>query len=79
MAFSCLIPMLIRMAFVQVIILYGTNNALAPSGGWSEEERRRREIGSRLVLASRVFYAATYVEIMFHCLTLFPGGLILVS
>ena len=45
------------MALVQVILLYGTNNVVTI--GLSEKEISRREVGSRLVLASRVFYAAT--------------------
>jgi hypothetical protein len=52
-----LIPLFVRMAFVHVILLYGTNNVdvtdLPP------EQIRRRTIGSGLVLASRFFYAAT--------------------
>lgn len=59
LAFACVIPLFIRMALVQVIVLYGTNNSLAPAGGWSETELRHRVIGSKLVLASRIFYAAT--------------------
>lgn len=47
------------MGLVHVILLYGTNNSLAPEGGWSDVELSHRVIGSRLVLASRLFYAAT--------------------
>lgn len=50
-----LIPLLIRMGLVHVVLLYGTNNVVSTS--LSAEEIRRREIGSRLVLASRIFYA----------------------
>lgn len=57
LAFACLIPLFCRMALVHVILLYGTNNAITT--GLTAEEIRHREIGSRLVLASRVFYAAT--------------------
>lgn len=45
------------MAFVHVVLLFGTNNAV--NTGFSEEDVRRRVIGSRLVLVSRIFYAAT--------------------
>lgn len=49
------IPLLIRMALVHVVLLYGTNNT--KTAGLTEEEIRRREIGSRLVLGARIFYA----------------------
>lgn len=45
------------MALVHVILLYGTNNAITT--GLTAEQIYHRSIGSRLVLASRVFYAAT--------------------
>lgn len=51
-----IIPLLLRMAFVHVVLLYGTNNTVLV--GLTAEDLRRREIGSRLVLASRVMYAA---------------------
>ncbi|KUJ17227.1 uncharacterized protein LY89DRAFT_585462 [Mollisia scopiformis] len=57
LAFACLIPLFIRMAFVHVILLFGTNNAITT--GLSDEDIWRRSIGSRLVLVSRIFYAAT--------------------
>lgn len=58
-----IIPLYLRMGCVHVILLHGTNNAqfspnLLPL---SEEDLRRRALGSGLVLASRMFYAATYV------------------
>ncbi|EPE31194.1 hypothetical protein GLAREA_04161 [Glarea lozoyensis ATCC 20868] len=40
-----------------MILLYGTNNALITDQ--SESALRRRAIGSKLVLVSRIFYAAT--------------------
>lgn len=57
LAFACLIPLFGRMAFVHVILLYGTNNTVTT--GLSQEEIHKRIIGSKLVLASRIFYAAT--------------------
>lgn len=57
LAFACIIPLVARMALVHVILLYGTNNAVTT--GLTADEIHKREIGSRLVLASRVFYAAT--------------------
>ena len=59
LAFVCLIPLLCRMALVHVVLLYGTNNAITT--GLTDEEIWHRSIGSRLVLVSRIFYAATYV------------------
>ena len=59
LAFVCLIPLLIRQALVHVILIYGTNNVITV--GLSDEEIHRRSVGSRLVLASRIFYAATCV------------------
>jgi len=50
-----LIPLLMRMALVHPILLYGTNNIQLD--GLTDEEIHMREIGSRLVLASRICYA----------------------
>lgn len=61
LALWCLIPLLVRMALVHVVLLFGTNNSMEPAHGWSAEELYRRRTGSQMVLASRVFYAATYV------------------
>lgn len=52
---ASLIPLLVRMAFVHVILLFGTNNTKTAS--LSPGEIRHRELGSKLVLASRIFYA----------------------
>lgn len=59
LAFACLIPLLGRMAVVHVILLFGTNNTVTT--GLTDEQIHRRAIGSRLVLVSRIFYAATWV------------------
>ncbi len=56
-AFACLIPLFIRMGFVHIVLLYGTNNML--TDGISDDIIAQRVIGSRLVLGSRIFYAAT--------------------
>jgi hypothetical protein len=45
---------------VHVIFFHGTNNVRL-GADMPAEEIERRSVGSRLVLASRVFYAATYV------------------
>ncbi|KAL4750714.1 hypothetical protein BDW72DRAFT_110282 [Aspergillus terricola var. indicus] len=52
---ASIIPLLARMAFVHVILIWGTNNTKID--GLTDEEIRHREIGSRLVLAARIFYA----------------------
>lgn len=50
------VPLLARMACVHVILLWGTNNTVTQ--GLTPTEIRHREIGSKLVLAARIFYAA---------------------
>jgi hypothetical protein len=57
LAFACLIPLLARMAFVHVVLLYGTNNAITTE--LSDLEIEHRILGSKFVLISRIFYAAT--------------------
>ncbi|RJE20357.1 integral membrane protein [Aspergillus sclerotialis] len=52
---ASVIPLLIRMALVHVVLLWGTNNT--KNAGLTLEEIHHREIGSRLVLAARIFYA----------------------
>ncbi|KAI4237527.1 MAG: hypothetical protein LQ349_001770 [Xanthoria aureola] len=51
-----MIPLLGRMALVHVVLIYGTNNVSLD--GLSAEQLHRREVGSKLVLASRIMYAA---------------------
>ena len=51
-----IIPLMIRMGLVHVVLVWGTNNAL--TAGLTDVEIRHREIGSKLVLASRIMYAA---------------------
>ena len=57
------IPLLIRMGLIHVILLFGTNNAFPQDDAhlFDAEEIRLREIGSRLVLPARIFYALLYV------------------
>ncbi|MCJ1439088.1 hypothetical protein MMC27_008479 [Xylographa pallens] len=55
MAWS-IIPLVGRMAFVHLVLRWGTNNAITT--GLSAEDIHHREIGSKLVLAARIFYAA---------------------
>jgi len=51
-----IVPLLIRMAFVHVVLLFGTNNTA--TGELTPGQIHQRQIGSQLVLASRVMYAA---------------------
>ncbi len=53
--FWSIIPLMARMGLVHLVLLWGTNNAI--TDGLSPDEIRHREIGSRLVLASRIMYA----------------------
>ncbi|KAL9060763.1 MAG: hypothetical protein Q9162_000467 [Coniocarpon cinnabarinum] len=59
-----IVPLLIRMALVDPILLYGTNNT--DPYGLDPIAIREREKGSKLVLASRIFYAMLYVPLMFR-------------
>jgi len=58
--FASVIPLLIRMGLVHAILLFGTNNIT--TDGLSAQDIREREMGSKLVLASRIFYAILYVH-----------------
>ncbi|PYH49715.1 putative integral membrane protein Pth11-like [Aspergillus saccharolyticus JOP 1030-1] len=49
------IPLLIRMACVHVILIWGTNNV--KTAGLSAENINHRVVGSKLVLVARIFYA----------------------
>lgn len=49
-------PLLARMALVHLVLLWGTNNTTTT--GLTPLERQHREVGSKLVLASRIMYAA---------------------
>jgi hypothetical protein len=57
-----LLPLYLRMGCVHFILLYGTNNAQLEGAGLSEDLLRKKSIASGFVLASRIFYAATYVS-----------------
>ncbi|KMP07556.1 hypothetical protein DIZ76_017266 [Coccidioides immitis] len=50
-----IIPLLIRMGFVHMVLLWGTNNAVTT--GFSAQDVSHRELGSRMVLGARIFYA----------------------
>jgi uncharacterized membrane protein YuzA (DUF378 family) len=53
--FGNILPLLIRMGLLHVILIWGTNNT--KTAGLTSVEIHHRSIGSRLVLASRIFYA----------------------
>lgn len=54
-----LVPLLLRMAFVHPILLYGTNNVLVDdTHALTETEIYHRSIGSGLVLFSRILHPA---------------------
>jgi hypothetical protein len=55
MAWS-IIPLLARMGCIHVVLIYGTNN-VDINGLTDPVKIRRREIGSQVVLAARIFYA----------------------
>jgi hypothetical protein len=60
MAWS-IIPLMARMGFAHVVLLYGTNNVDA-SALTDPTKIHHREVGARMVLAARVFYAMLYVR-----------------
>ena len=59
---SSMVPLMSRMALVHVVLLWGTNNTQNGTTGMSSDEISHREIGSRLVLGARVFYAVLYTH-----------------
>lgn len=52
---ASLIPLFARMAFAHVVLLWGTNNT--KTAGLTPLDISHREVGSKLVLAARIFYA----------------------
>jgi hypothetical protein len=51
-----IIPLMARMGFVHVVLIYGTNN-VDTTGLTDPVKIRHREIGSQMVLGARIFYA----------------------
>lgn len=51
-----IIPLLARMGLVHMVLIWGTNNTI--TAGLTRLDIEHREIGSRVVLASRIMYAA---------------------
>lgn len=58
-AAGALLPLYLRIACAHIALLYGTNNAQFGGSTLSPDEVVKRVTGSRVVLAERVFYAAT--------------------
>lgn len=58
--FWSIIPLLARMAFVHVILIWGTNNTVTL--GLTDAEIQHRAVGSKLVLPARILFA-TYIWI----------------
>lgn len=56
-----LLPLVLRAVCVHFVLRYGTNNVNLEGVKLTQDEIDKRIIGSRMVLASRIFYAATYV------------------
>lgn len=52
---ASIVPLLIRMAFVHPVLIWGTNNTR--TAGLTPDQIHHRELGSKLVLAARIFYA----------------------
>lgn len=55
MVMISVVPLVIRMVLVHFVLVLGTNNTT--TGELTGQEIRNREIGSKLVLAARIFYA----------------------
>lgn len=60
-----LIPLLARMGLVHLVLLWGTNNTTTE--GLTARDIHYRQIGSRLVLVSRIMYAM--LSVSFHIST----------
>jgi hypothetical protein len=50
-----IVPLMMRTGFIHVVLHNGTNNV--ETSGLTELQIQQRELGSRLVLAARCFYA----------------------
>jgi hypothetical protein len=57
-----LLPLYLRMACTHVVLLYGTNNIELAGLDLSPEEIQQRIVASKVVLAGRIFHAATFVN-----------------
>ena len=59
-----IVPLLARMALVHVVLIWGTNNTI--TDGLAPLDLQHRQVGSKLVLASRIVYAALYVRFRYR-------------
>jgi hypothetical protein len=50
------VPLMLRVGVVHLVLTYGTNNV--DISGLTDDDVRKRAVGSRLVLLARVLYAA---------------------
>ncbi|KAJ4257896.1 hypothetical protein NW757_003524 [Fusarium falciforme] len=66
-----LLPLVLRAVCVHFALRYGTNNVNLEGVKLTQDEIDKRVIGSRMVLASRIFYAATLWIIKFTTLEFF--------
>ncbi|KAH8675114.1 hypothetical protein BGZ61DRAFT_458344 [Ilyonectria robusta] len=66
-----LIPLILRAVCVHFVLLYGTNNVNLDGLDLTQSEIDKRVIGSRLVMATRVFYAAVLWIIKYTTLEFF--------
>lgn len=53
-----LIPLLARMGFIHVVLLYGTNNVQTVGHQYTETQLHHKSLGARFVLVARISYAA---------------------
>ena len=78
-AAAAIIPLYLRMGCVHVILSHGTNNADFSGADLTDSELHNKAVASGLVLASRIFYAATYVSPpppnKCHDVLLYAGGM----
>ncbi|KAF7535003.1 hypothetical protein G7Z17_g13275 [Cylindrodendrum hubeiense] len=68
---GALIPLVLRAVCVHFVLRYGTNNVNLDGIDLTQSEIDKRVIGSRLVMASRVFYAAIIWIIKYTTLEFF--------
>ncbi|KAH7127436.1 hypothetical protein EDB81DRAFT_142016 [Dactylonectria macrodidyma] len=68
---GALLPLVMRAVCVHFVLKYGTNNVNLDGLDLTEDEINKRVIGSRLVMASRIFYAAVLWIIKYTTLEFF--------
>ena len=53
---GALAALIVRVVMIHLVLVNGTNNVSNP-GNLSDEERRRREFGSKMTVVARTCYA----------------------